>query len=87
MVNWVCDVPNFSEWISATAQRRALACATKATRLLMAAQRLGLIMNVPAYGTSDQSVTETSVSLFCWQFTTTPGCSINRLGAADLRAQ
>jgi hypothetical protein len=40
MVNWVCDVPNFSVYIPATAQLCALACATKATRLLMAAQRL-----------------------------------------------
>jgi hypothetical protein len=30
----------FSVWIPATAQLCALACATKATRLLMAAQRL-----------------------------------------------
>jgi hypothetical protein len=36
-------------------------------------------MNVPAYGTSDQSVTETSVFLFCWQITTTLGCPIKDL--------
>jgi len=41
-------------------------------------------MNVRAYGTSDQSVTETSVSLFCWQTTTTLGCPIKDLVLPNL---